>query len=146
MCIRDRLIRDVLKQEEKTFRRARIALLGVSYRANIKEPRGTKTKVLANMLVRKGAIVRVFDPLYSYNELKEMGYPTERTLTKTIEGTDCLVFLVGHDRFKSLNLRRIRFLMRKAAAIVDIGHIIDPVKAEKEGFVYRGVGRGVWTK
>ena len=137
------LVRDALRQGEKTLRRARITVLGVSYRANIKEPSGTKTKELVNMLTRKGAIVHVFDPLYSYNELKEMGYPAERTLTKTIEGADCLVILVGHTRFKRLSSRKTKFLMRKAAAIVDMGHIIDPVKAEREGFVYRGVGRGV---
>jgi hypothetical protein len=36
--------------------------------------------------------------------------------------------------------------MTKAAAIVDMGHVIEPEKAQKEGFIYRGVGRGVWTE
>jgi hypothetical protein len=29
---------------------------------------------------------------------------------------------------------------------VDMGQVINPAKAEKAGFVYRGFGRGVWTK
>jgi len=45
-----------------------------------------------------------------------------------------------------LNLRRIQMLMRQPAAIVDMGQVVDPAKAEKVGFVYRGFGRGVWTK
>jgi len=53
---------------------------------------------------------------------------------------------VAHDRFTRLNLRRIQILMRQPAAIVDMGQVVDPVKAEKAGFVYRGFGRGVWTK
>jgi UDPglucose 6-dehydrogenase len=94
----------------------------------------------------KGALVRVFDPLYSYKELKDLGYPTERTLSKAVEGTDCIVVVVGHNRFRRLNLKKLKLLMTKSAAIVDMGHVIEPEKAEKAGFIYRGVGRGVWTK
>jgi len=67
-------------------------------------------------------------------------------LSKTVEGTDCLVVAVAHDRFTRLNLRRIQMLMKQPAAIVDMGQVVDPAKAEKAGFVYRGFGRGVWTK
>jgi hypothetical protein len=45
-----------------------------------------------------------------------------------------------------LPLKKIKFLAKKGAAIVDMAHVINPVKAEGEGFVYRGVGRGIWTK
>lgn len=141
-----RLTKDALKQCGRTLRRARIAVFGVSYRSNVKEPRGSSTKQLVNLVKAKGATVNVYDPFYSFKEMKDMGYPAERTLTKAVEGSDCLVFVVGHDRFKRLDLRRIKFLMRKPAALVDMGHVIEPLKAEKEGFVYRGVGRGVWSK
>ena len=75
-----------------------------------------------------------------------MGYSAETTLTKTVERADCIIIAVGHDRFRRLNLRRIKILSKKPAAIVDMGHVVDPAKAEKEGLVYRGLGRGVWTK
>jgi len=140
------LVREALSKRQKPFRRVKIALLGVSYRANIKEPRGTAITQLVKMFNAKGTIVRVFDPLYSFKELKEMGYPAERTLAKAVEGTDCVVVVVGHNRFKRLNLKKLKLLMTKVAAIVDMGHAIEPEKAEKEGFVYRGVGRGVWAK
>jgi len=142
-----RLVKDALKHSGRPLRRARITVLGVSYRANVKESRGSSTRQLVNSLRAKGATVIVYDPFYSFKELRDMDYPAEVTLTKAVEGSDCLVFVVGHDRFKRLNLRRIRFLMRKSAAIVDVGRVIEvPLKAEKEGFVYRGVGRGVWSR
>jgi len=140
------LTMDALRSCGKTMRRAKVSVFGVSYRPNVKETRGSLAKDLINTLGIKGAIVRVYDPLFSYKELIELEYPAERTLTKTVEGAGCLLIAVGHNRFKRLNLRRIRFLVKKPAAIVDMGHVIDPVKAEKEGFVYRGVGRGIWTK
>lgn len=140
------LVREALGKRQKPLRGAKVVLLGVSYRANIKEPRGTAINKLVKMLTSKGAIVRVFDPLYSYKELKEMGYPTGSTLAKTIEGTDCIVIAVGHNRFKRLNLKKLRLSMTKTAVVVDMGHVIEPEKAEREGFVYRGLGRGVWAK
>ena len=140
------LTRDALRRNQTPFRRAKIALLGISYSPNTKEHRGSTVDRLVRMLSDKGALVRVFDPLYTYKELKDLGYPAERTLAKTIEGTDCMVIVAGHNRFKRLNLRKMKLLMTKTAAIVDMGHVIEPEKAEKSGFIYRGVGRGVWNQ
>ena len=140
------LTKDAIRSCGKTMRRAKVAVLGVSYRPNVKESRGSLVKDLVKILGKKVASVHVHDPFFSYRELMELDYPAQRTLAKAIEGVDCLLIAVGHDRFKRLNLGRIKFLVRKPAAIVDFGHVIDPVKAEKAGFVYRGLGRGVWTR
>jgi nucleotide sugar dehydrogenase len=140
------LVREALGKRQKPLRGAKVALLGVSYRANIKEPRGTAITKLVKMFTTKGAIVRVFDPLYSQKELKEMGYPAGLNLTKTVEGTDCIVIVVGHNRFKRLNLKKLKLLMTKTATVVDMGHVVDPEKVEKAGFLYRGLGRGVSAK
>jgi UDP-N-acetyl-D-mannosaminuronate dehydrogenase len=75
-----------------------------------------------------------------------MGYPAGLNLTKTVEGTDCIVIVVGHNRFKRLNLKKLKLLMTKTATVVDMGHVVDPEKVEKAGFLYRGLGRGVSAK
>ncbi len=137
------LTKDALRLCGKTIRRAKISVFGVSYRPNVKETSGSPVKELINMLSKKGALVHVCDPLFSYKELMTLDYPAERTLLKAVEGADCLIIAIGHDQFKRLNLRRIKFLVKKPAAIVDMWHVIDPIKAKKEGFVYRGVGRGI---
>jgi len=97
-------------------------------------------------LKKRGAKVRVYDPFFSYRELIKLGFSAEKTLTKTLENVDCLILTVGHSNFKRLNLKKARFQVRMPAAIVDVGRVINPVKAEKEGFAYRGLGRGVKTK
>ncbi len=141
-----RLVRAALRSCQKPLRRAKISVFGVSSRPNMKEPRGSTTKKLVNILKKRGVVVQVYDPFFSQKELSKMGYPTKATLTKTVEGADCIIIAVGHDRFRRLNLRRIKIFVKKPAAIVDMGHVVDPAKAEKEGFVYRGFGRGVWTR
>ncbi len=140
------LTRDALHSCGKTLRRAKISVFGVSSCPNVKESQGSSTKKLVTMLKKKGAFVQVYDPFFSPKELMEMGYSTKSSLTKTVEGADCVIIAVGHDRFRRLNLGRIKFFVKKPAAIVDMGHVINPAKAEKERFVYRGVGRGAWTR
>ena len=140
------LVNDGLRTCGKNLRRAKIAVLGVSSRRDRKAAGSSLVKKLADALKRKGGYVWVYDSLFSQRELAEMGYQTERTLAETLEKADCLVIAVGHSRFARLNMKKTKFLMKKPAAIVDMGRIIDPDKAEKEGFVYRGVGRGVSPK
>ncbi len=141
-----RLIRDALRSCQKTLRRAKISVFGISSLPNRKRATNSAAKKLVNLLKKRGASIQVYDPFFSHKELLSMGYTAETTMSKTVEGTDCLVVAVAHDRFTRLNLKRIQILMRKPAAIVDVGQVVDPVKAERMGFVYRGFGRGVWTK
>jgi nucleotide sugar dehydrogenase len=140
------LVRDALQACGKPLARTRVSILGVSYRPNIKEPRGSLTINIVKKLKAKNVYVKVFDPFFTFEELEELGYPPERTLLKAMEGADCLLVVVGHNSFKRINLRRFKFLARKPAAIVDMGHVINPEKTEKEGVIYRGFGRGVWKK
>jgi len=135
------LTRDALRSCGKAVRRARISVLGVSGRANVKEVDDFFARNLVTALIKSGARVRVYDPFFSPKELAELGGQVERTLGKSVEGADCILIVVGHDRFKRLNLRRVKFLVRKPAAIVDVCNVIDPDNARKEGFTYRGLGR-----
>jgi len=135
------LTKEALKACGKTARRARITVLGISGRANVKETTNPFAKNLVIMLTKNGARVRVYDPFFSPKELAEFDYQAEKTLGKSVEGADCLLIAVGHDRFKRLNLRRIKFLVKNPAALVDLCNVIDPNNAKQEGFTYRGIGR-----
>jgi len=140
------LVKEALRSCEKTLKRSKVAVLGVSFRPNVKEAKGSLVLELVRLLKKGGAIVSVFDPYFSYKELKDLGYSAEGTLAKTVEGADCLIIPVGHDKFKRLSLRSMGVLMKKPAVIVDLGHVVNPLEAEKQGFVYRGLGRGVWKE
>lgn len=140
------LIRQALKSCGKPLRRAKISLLGVSQVPNLKYLPGASAKQLVKKLVAKGAKVSVYDPYFSSKELIEIGYPTQKTLTKALEGVDCVVILTGHARFKRLNLKRLKVMAKMPVAIVDLGCVVKSDKVEKKGFVYRGLGRGLWTR
>lgn len=140
------LTKDALRNCGKTLRRARVSLLGITRFANMKSSPTTTARNLAKMLEAKGAKVRLYDPHLSVDEIGEMQHNCARNLTEALEGTDCLMILTGHDQFKRLNLKKMKIVMKMPAAIIDFEGIIEPDKVEKEGFIYRGLGRGVWTK
>jgi UDP-N-acetyl-D-mannosaminuronate dehydrogenase len=75
-----------------------------------------------------------------------MQHNIKKNLGEALEGVDCILILTGHDQFKRLNLKKLRIMMKMPASIVDFEGIVEPDEVEKEGFVFRGFGRGVWTK
>ena len=141
-----RLIADALRVCGKKTRRSKIAVLGVSFRANAKDTRHSVAKTVIDSLQKKGASITVFDPKFTGEELKEQGYNGFSRVERAVEDADCILITVGHEEFKNLHLSKLGPLMRRPAAVVDCGHILDPAQVEKEGFVYRGIGRGVWTR
>ncbi|UCE96665.1 MAG: hypothetical protein JSV51_03465 [Candidatus Bathyarchaeota archaeon] len=139
------LVKDALKACGKTVRRAKVTVLGISQRPNSKEPPGFLIKSIINLLNKKLRVVQVSDPFFSREELENFGFDGEK-FSKAVERTDCIIILVRHSRFGRISLKKTKFLAKKSPAIVDIAQVIDPKKAEKSGFVYRGLGRGMWTK
>lgn len=140
------LTKDALKSCGKTLRRARIALLGISQTSNAKSPPKRMAKELVKTLEVRGAKVNIYDPYFSGEELAGMQHYFKKNLTETLEATDCILILTGHDQFKHLSLKKIKLMIKMPAAIVDLEGLVDPYKIEREGFVYRGFGRGVWTR
>ncbi len=141
-----RLIESAAKTCKKSLKRTRIAVLGISYRANVKEPRYSVVKDLVNLLKKRGVRVAVYDPYFTTEELKELGYDGYGRLERVVENVDCIVIAVGHDEFKRLNLKNLKRLTRKPAAIIDGGNTLNPSEVEAAGFIYRGLGHGSMRK
>jgi len=136
-----KLVRKALRSHGRPLRGAKIAVLGVSYKANVKEPKGSRTLKLVELLKVKGAKVKVHDPFFSKKELSELGYPAEGSLERTIKGAECSLIVVGHNQYRKLSLKKVKALM-KYPIIVDLSHIIDSEKAQKEKVTLISLGRG----
>ena len=137
-----RLAREALRACGKSLRGARMAVLGVSYKPDVKNPAGSRTAELVRELKRRCRQVLVYDPYYTREELEALGYPAAATLTEALEGANCLIIAAGHARFRELDLGAVRALMHEKAAVVDVGHVIDPRRAQELGLIYRALGRG----
>ena len=127
------LTQDALRSCNKTLRRARVAVLG-----NVNRTTGFFIK----MLELKGAKVSVYDP-QSKRESIDLVAVKASNLNETVEGTDCIIVLSREEQFKNLNLKKLKPLTKTPSVIVDLAGTFEPKKVETEGFLYRGLGRGI---
>ncbi|MEM1540621.1 MAG: nucleotide sugar dehydrogenase [Candidatus Bathyarchaeia archaeon] len=141
------LVRDALKNCGKPLRRAKITLLGISQTPNTADTPKNSAKKLVDMLANKGAKLTLYDPYISWKAITDLEHAQiKKSLIEAVEGTDCIVILAAHEQLKRLNLRKLKLLAKMPAAIVDLEGVLDPLKVEAEGFIYRGFGRGIWKK
>jgi len=136
-----RLAREALREVGKSLRRAKVAILGVSYKPDVKNPVGSKTTELVGALRRRCKTISVYDPYYTRAELEELGYPAAPSLTEALRDADCLIIAVAHSKFKEMDLKALRGLMAEGAAVVDAGGVVEPSRALELGFSFRGLGR-----
>ena len=136
------LIIDGLRTRRKTLRRSRVAVLGISYKANVKEARASPVHQIIRGLLKKGTKVVVYDPYFSADEIKEMGYNAAGDLWRTVENVDCVFFAVAHDKFKSLEIDDIGRFVKRPVVIVDGCHVLELKDVKREWVIYREIGSG----
>jgi len=141
-----KLASDGMRVCGRSIKRAKVVVLGISYRPNVKELRFSPSLDLIGILKKRGARVVAFDPLFNASELESLGLISEPTLRKAVEKADCVILTIAHDEFKKMDTIELAAHMSKKGLIVDCTGLLDPVSVEKSGLVYRGVGRGLWTR
>lgn len=131
------MVKAALASKKVRIRNAKIALLGVAYLEDSDDVRNTPSYDLVRELEADGAEVVAHDPYVN-------GFP-EADLTKdlnhALRSADCMVIATRHKPYFKLNLKEVKSLMR-TPIIVDGRNVIDRAKAEKAGFLYRGIGKG----
>jgi UDP-N-acetyl-D-mannosaminuronate dehydrogenase len=88
-----------------------------------------------------GATLRIYDPMMRGEVV--FGLRSARSLKEALTGADCIVIVTAHDEFRTLTPKSIAQASGGRVAIVDSRNVIDPKAAQRAGFVYRGVGRGM---
>ncbi|MCL2135275.1 MAG: 3-hydroxyacyl-CoA dehydrogenase NAD-binding domain-containing protein [Candidatus Bathyarchaeota archaeon] len=130
------ITQEILHDCDKSIRRARIAVFGTSNQ-------DTATTRYIEAATIKGAKIALYDPLLAKNETTDTTPVLKKSLSETVEGADCFVILSGQEQFKRLNLKKLKTLMKSPAVLVDLVGIAEPEKVQAEGFIYRGIGRGM---
>ncbi|MDR2203375.1 MAG: hypothetical protein LBE76_03575 [Nitrososphaerota archaeon] len=130
------LTQEALRSGDKSLRRARVAVFGTSNK-------NTATLKYIEAVAAKGAKITFYDTSLVKNEILDTTPILKRSLSETIEGADCLVIMTELDQFKRLNLKKLKTIMKSPAILVDLVGIAEPEKIQAEGFIYRGIGRGI---
>jgi nucleotide sugar dehydrogenase len=132
------LVADALNERERAVNGSKIAVLGLSYKENVGDPRESPSKVVVEELKKRGAQVHLVDPYVDEQTLRALAIP-EATAYDALAAADALVLMTAHRDFAGLDLRKIKGLMR-TPVIVDGRRFFDPETAAKLGFTYKGVG------
>jgi len=131
------MVEGALKRKKVRIREAKVAILGVAYLEDSDDTRNTPAYSLIRDLESKGAEVIAHDP--HVREFPEVDLTKD--LDVALEGADCIAIVTKHRQYFGLDLSKARRLMR-TAIIVDGRNVIDATRAEKQGFFYKGIGKG----
>ena len=96
---------------------------------------------IINMLQKKGAKIKAFDPVAMDNaskQLKKIKF-TDNPKSAAVDA-DALIILTEWNEFKQLDLREIKKVMRNYY-LFDGRNIYQPQMVKDMGFIYKGVGR-----
>jgi UDPglucose 6-dehydrogenase len=136
-----RMAKRIVAATGGSVRGKRIAVLGLTFKANTDDLRQSPALEIARSLVGHGARIRVYDPegmeqarsLISGVEFAEDAYAC-------IESADAVVILTEWAEFATLDLERVRQLVAEPL-IVDLRNLYDPATMEESGFTYHSIGR-----
>lgn len=111
----------------------RIALLGLSYKANIGDERESPARIIKELLVQAGADLVIFDPYVKSNLSVE-------TLFDALQGAAAILIATGHDEFKAITTDQLKTSGIKV--VIDGRNIFRNLKNEiqDQGLIYSGIG------
>lgn len=120
-----------------------IGVLGLSFKPGTDDTREAPSLDVIHLLETEGAKVRAYDPA-AMERVRNDGLLPHVELCQdpyeVADGADALTIVTEWNEFKSLDMERIRGLLRHPI-IVDGRNIYDSAAMHKMGFIYWSVGR-----
>lgn len=134
------LLDEALKHTGKVVKDSIVAVLGISYKPNVRDVQLSPLEAVIKQLEQKGARIRIYDPMFIDSVVFE--HKTEKSLEDAVSSSDAVIIGTAHDEFLKMDLKKISALMHKPSVLVDTRNVISPESARKSGLIYRGIGRG----
>ena len=130
------LAREVMQKAKVSSVRPKVAVMGLAFLRDSDD-------------VRESPALKVIDDFENDYELivhdpfVKNAYKVEltRDLEAALQGADCAIFVTDHTAYRTLDLQKVKKLMR-TPAIVDGRNLFNRNEAERKGLVYRGIGKG----
>ncbi len=124
----ERLI-DGLSEAGLAIKGAKVAVLGLSYKANVADDRESPSYKLITILKEKGAKVATFDPYLSAKS-------SASSLEEVLMNQDAVVLATSHREFQAIDPKQL-----KVKVFVDGKNVCDASSFTQAGIIYRGIGR-----
>ncbi|MDD1667955.1 MAG: nucleotide sugar dehydrogenase [Methanomicrobiales archaeon] len=134
-----RLTLDGLGRAGKEVKNSRVAVLGWAFLQNSDDTRNTPSEPYRKLLKRDGADVPVHDPYVDQYRNIQISHK----LKEVVFGADVIAILTPHKQYRRLVPAKLKvWTGKERPVIVDGRNVVDPDAFIREGFVYKGIGRG----
>jgi len=110
-----------------------VLILGLAYRANVKESAHSSAFLLVDAVAERGARAVLHDPLFSDEEVRAFGLEPVRSLPVP---ADAIIVQAWHDAYRDLDLRSFAGCL----AVLDGRNALDRNAVEASGLLYVGIG------
>ncbi len=138
----ERAVEKICQASGGKLKKAKIALLGLSFKPNTDDIRESPALYIAQRLIEEGCQLRVFDPAAMDNARMVLGDRCSycKDSYEAAYKAQVMVVATEWNQFRNLNLARVKETM-EGDNLVDLRNIYDPRRAQKLGFRYWGMGR-----
>jgi UDPglucose 6-dehydrogenase len=125
-----------------TFRGKRLGVLGLAFKGGTDDIRESPALLLVQELLREGCHICAYDPaaMERAKEVLKSGVEFASDAYEAARGVDALLILTEWEEFASLDLERLRTLV-KYPIVLDGRNLYDPAVMVEHGFSYYSVGR-----
>ena len=133
------LLADALKEVGKSIKGSTVAILGVSYKPDVRDIQLAPAEAIIRRLTQLQSIIKIYDPYYNSTDV--FSHKTENTLIDAITNADAAIIVTAHNEFRSIEPTLFAAKL-KTPVLVDARGIVDVHAAKKAGLIFRGIGRG----
>lgn len=126
------ILREALNEIEKSIKGTDIGILGISYKANVGDLRGSPSLEIIKILKGKGAKLHLYDPHVT-------NLSTVKNIDELLEKSEALILATNHLEF--LQIPAEKFKDAGIKIIIDGKNSFDKDKIKNLGIIYKGIGR-----
>lgn len=128
-----------LVRANKVVRKAKVLILGLTFKENCPDSRNSKVVDIVEALKEYAIEPIIVDDRADAEDVRRE-YGLELTPLKDVKDIDCLVLAVAHDEFKNMSIEEIEALFgdfsNEEKVVVDVKSILDKEKLEAKGYSY----------
>jgi UDP-N-acetyl-D-glucosamine dehydrogenase len=111
-----------LNERKLALKGAKVLVLGVAYKKDVKDLRESPALEIVEMLDHKGAEVSYYDPYLPFLKIDDIDLTSVKLTKETLKGADCVVIVTDHSNVD------YGMVAGSAKLVVDTRNILKDVK------------------
>ncbi len=119
----------LLNQRGRCLNGAKVFVLGVTYKADVADPRETPARKVMELLQREGAVLTYADPYTPEMEIAAHSYRAAEATRERLEQCDCALILTAHSAFD------YEAIVRHAPLVYDTRHATKAIGGRRDHVV-----------